>query len=104
MQYVGQHGLRNLNGASGESTLITSFEVPHSSEGPTTNAISGYFEAPVDGKYKFHMTCSRNCDLYLSGVDIGELAEPEPEVSHEVVTELVVETESEETETVADEA
>ena len=75
--YAGQHGLRHYEGATGTSSLMTSFEVAENedTEGDSENTISGYFKAPVDGRYKFHMSCSKKCKLYLSGVPVPVLVE-----------------------------
>jgi hypothetical protein len=32
----------------------------------TFHQITGFFEAPVDGEYQFHMTCYANCQFYMS--------------------------------------
>ena len=67
---------------------MTQFEVAHSPYlNPSTDTITGYFEAPVDGRYKFHMTCNRNCELYLSGVQVGELIDPDAIVEEELIEE-----------------
>ena len=57
---------------------MTSFEVSENrdTKGSPTNAITGYFQAPADGRYKFHMSCSKKCKLYLS-VPVPELPEEE---------------------------
>ena len=64
---------------------MTNFEVAENadSEGNSENTISGYFRAPVDGNYKFHMSCSKKCKLYLGGLPVGEIVDavPDPPVS-----------------------
>ena len=64
--YPGEHGLyRDINGS--ERVLLTSADIPTNWYTENTNSvISGFYEAPVDGEYQFHMSCDDTCDLRLA--------------------------------------
>jgi hypothetical protein len=50
--------------------LLTTFEMAPTDE--YTNAfdrISGYFEAPITGQYRFHQSCDNSCQFYLNSAD-----------------------------------
>lgn len=81
--YVGQHGLRlklyQNNHVSHDNfdtygyidkPMLTSYEI---AQQPTFHydiaRITGYFEAPVDGQYQFHMSCDDTCRFHLSLTD-----------------------------------
>ena len=53
--------------------LMTSTEIPYTlqmfgveDDPPEVYVISGFFEAPVDGSYQFHMNCDDMCEHYMS--------------------------------------
>ena len=49
---------------------MTNFEVATTKEDYlSVNVITGFFEAPVDGQYQFHMSCDDDCNLYMSTSD-----------------------------------
>ena len=77
--FAGQHGMRrktyddSTSHSSYASTAITteklatSYEIAKNSFGSNEiEKLSGYFEAPVDGEYQFHMSCDDHCKFYLS--------------------------------------
>lgn len=50
--------------------LMTNFEIGYTNQWTNCfDRITGFFEAPVDGTYQFHMSCDDNCQLYLSTSD-----------------------------------
>lgn len=81
--YSGQHGLRhkfvsndsadvsNYDSYSADwEKLMTNFEIAYTQEwNKNVNVISGYFEAPVDGQYQFHMSCDDECKFFMSTSD-----------------------------------
>jgi hypothetical protein len=50
----------------GEEFIMTSFEIPTASHyWSSYDHINGFFEAPVDGLYQFHMSCDDWCTFYM---------------------------------------
>ena len=48
-------------------TLMTAFEIPYQNLWHRTfDRVTGFFEAPLDGRYRFHAACDDQCQLYLS--------------------------------------
>lgn len=46
---------------------MTSFEMaPNYDSNTSFDRITGFFEAPVDGDYQFHMSCDDLCHYYMS--------------------------------------
>ena len=39
---------------------------PEANEGENFTMIQGFYEAPTDGKYLFHLDCDRDCNLLMS--------------------------------------
>lgn len=85
VQYVGQHGVRRVSfNATTEAVtydnyklstqvkkeeLATNLEETPTGEHYMVNSFymySGFFEAPVTGKYQFHMSCDDNCSWKMS--------------------------------------
>ena len=80
LSYAGEHGLfRSLvNNTAGvnrdnfesfgpQRTLLTSAEIPVNYYAINSfDMIQGFYEAPVDGQYQFHMSCDDNCNLRMS--------------------------------------
>jgi len=90
--FAGEHGLRltvyddsrdfdNYASTTADSPkLTTQYEIPYKNGGGAYTAIlkmSGYFQAPVTGKYQFHQTCDDKCKFYL-GTDM----DPTSKVEH----------------------
>jgi hypothetical protein len=47
--------------------IMTSLEIPKTlSYWHSYDHITGFFEAPVDGLYQFHMSCDDNCKFLMS--------------------------------------
>ena len=53
-----------------ERILLTSAEIPESQYTKNSfDMIQGFYEAPTDGEYQFHMSCDDTCSLWLSLTD-----------------------------------
>jgi hypothetical protein len=49
---------------------MTSYEIAPTRElHRSFDRITGFFEAPVDGKYQFHASCDDLCEFYMSLTD-----------------------------------
>lgn len=91
LSYAGEHGLyrslvndtSGVNAANFESfgpqrTLLTSAEIPVNYYVVNSfDMIQGFYEAPVDGEYQFHMSCDDSCSLRLSLTDPSDPAAAE---------------------------
>jgi hypothetical protein len=90
--FAGEHGLRLKTYGSSTSfanyastsltkeKLTTQYEIPYKSSDSEHTAIlqmSGYFQAPVTGKYQFHQSCDDTCKFFL-----GTSMDPASKVEH----------------------
>ena len=79
--YPGEHGIYRIYAANKKRgltrdniaefevirTLLTTPEIPSNSfTTPAESLMQGFYEAPVDGDYQFHMACDDTCDLWFA--------------------------------------
>jgi len=63
-RYTGQHGVDRSHG--GKNTLSTQLELASTYEENFSDTYKGFFEAPEDGKYQFHLACDDSCNFKMS--------------------------------------